>query len=269
MKKIGLLWKYFFIYLLLTVAISSILVFLSSREIRRHHIDFLKSSLRKKAELVGNIIENLLVEKNFDQLDREIKEIGNNIGYRITIIGKEGTVFADSEENPNRMENHSNRPEIYQALKNNFGYIIRYSTTLEEDMLYIAIPIVFEEEIFGVIRVSSYLKDINAAVNSVIIKIVITTSILIFLVLIVSFLISRAFSKPISEIAKAAENIKKGNFDTRIFVRRKDEIGVLANSINEMARELQRLFNEIKIEKEELKLVLSSMKEALIVISEK
>ena len=268
MKKIGLLWKYFFIYLILTVAISSILVFLSSREIRKHHIAFLKNSLRKKAVLIERIIESFLIDKNFDQLDSEIKEIGKNIGYRITIIGKEGIVFADSEDDPNRMENHSNRPEIYQALKNNFGYTIRYSTTLEEDMLYVAIPAVVEGEKVGVIRVSSYLKDINYAVNSVIIKIILITSILIFLVLIVSFLLSRAFSKPIGEIAKAAENIKKGNFNTRIFIRRKDEIGVLANSINEMARELQRLFNEIKIEKEELKLVLSSMKEALIVISE-
>lgn len=268
MKKIGLLWKYFFIYLILTVAISSILVFLSSREIRKHHIDFLKNSLRKKAVLIERIIESFLIDKNFDQLDSEIKEIGKNIGYRITIIGKEGIVFADSEDDPNRMENHSNRPEIYQALKNNFGYTIRYSTTLEEDMLYVAIPAVVEGEKVGVIRVSSYLKDINYAVNSVIIKIILITSILIFLVLIVSFLLSKAFSKPIGEISKAAENIKKGNFNTRIFIRRKDEIGILANSINEMARELQRLFNEIKIEKEELKLVLSSMKEALIVISE-
>ncbi len=51
---------------------------------------------------------------------------------------------------------------------------------------------------------------------------------------------------PVKMLEKAAKEIEKGNFDVRVEVRTKDEIGGLSGSFNQMAEELGRVFDENK-----------------------
>lgn len=53
--------------------------------------------------------------------------------------------------------------------------------------------------------------------------------------LVVLLLVSRTLSGPVSELAAATRQIEQGNFDVRVPVRRRDELGVLAASFNQMA----------------------------------
>jgi PAS domain S-box-containing protein len=53
--------------------------------------------------------------------------------------------------------------------------------------------------------------------------------------LIISYLISRKIINPIKFLELGIDNIKQGNFDYRIKVNSKDEIGAFANSFNDMA----------------------------------
>ena len=76
-----------------------------------------------------------------EDLDTLIKKMGKQIDTRITVINPEGVVFADSEKNPTLMENHKNRIEIIQAIKYGFGTSLRYSASVKEEMLYVAMPI--------------------------------------------------------------------------------------------------------------------------------
>lgn len=55
-----------------------------------------------------------------------------------------------------------------------------------------------------------------------------------------SYLISRRMTRPILSITDAAKEISKGNFDARVRETGRDEIGVLAQKINEMGRDLGR-----------------------------
>ena len=60
---------------------------------------------------------------------------------RITVIAHDGTVLADSEEDPALMENHRGRPEVATALAGSEGRARRVSATLKQEMLYVAVPI--------------------------------------------------------------------------------------------------------------------------------
>ena len=64
-----------------------------------------------------------------------------HIQTRITVIDPSGTVLADSEKNPQDMEKHNLRVEIIQALQGAVGKSVRFSTTVKEEMLYVALPI--------------------------------------------------------------------------------------------------------------------------------
>ncbi|MCD6107845.1 MAG: HAMP domain-containing protein [Caldisericaceae bacterium] len=266
--RIGLMWKQFFIYLLIIVLTSSFLVFFVSREINKYYINNLKSNLENQALLVERMATDLMIPENAKEIDALAKEMGKKIGTRITIIRKDGLILGDSEKDPTKMENHATRPEVIQALRNEIGSKIRYSTTVKKEMLYVAIPITENGEILGVVRTSSFVPEIQKSLGTINKKIIYIVIILMIIVLLFSILSSRLFTNPIKEIAFAAEKIKNGDFTTRIFIKRKDELGELSDAINEMARELQKLFTNLNLQREELQVILSSMVEGLVVINE-
>ena len=58
---------------------------------------------------------------------------------RVTLIGAGGNVVYDSEEAPDEMENHAERPEFMEAVEKGHGSSERSSSTLGEVMLYEAV----------------------------------------------------------------------------------------------------------------------------------
>lgn len=60
------------------------------------------------------------------------------------------------------------------------------------------------------------------------------------------FFVSSSYVKPIHEMAAAAKKMSQLDFDTRVEVRNKDEIGELGESINSMSKELEATISELK-----------------------
>lgn len=67
------------------------------------------------------------------------KEVGNLTDTRITLADAEGKVLFDSEKNPEELENHSNRPEFIQAVKEGYGELVRFSDTFSKQTFYCAV----------------------------------------------------------------------------------------------------------------------------------
>lgn len=67
------------------------------------------------------------------------EEVGNLTDTRITLADAEGNVLFDSEKNPAELENHSNRPEFIQAVKNGYGELVRFSDTFSKQTFYCAL----------------------------------------------------------------------------------------------------------------------------------
>lgn len=80
------------------------------------------------------------------------------------------------------------------------------------------------------------------------------------------FLITK-ITQPMQQLIQAAESVGKGKYDTRLSLRTSDEIGVLANTFNYMAQELEITIRSLNHEKEHLSSVLRSMNDAVITLS--
>jgi len=77
------------------------------------------------------------------------------------------------------------------------------------------------------------------------------------------FLSSR-ITRPLIQLKEAAEHVSRGNYNKRIAYTSSDELGELANAFNNMAEQLQRLFDALQHEKEHLSSILSSMSDAVV-----
>ena len=86
-----------------------------------HDIDIIELQLQKKTQF-QNIVDN-------------VKRLTS---IRVTLIDKDGKVLADSDADVKTMENHKNRPEVFEATYKPYGMSIRNSSTLHKELLYVA-----------------------------------------------------------------------------------------------------------------------------------
>jgi len=63
---------------------------------------------------------------------------------------------------------------------------------------------------------------------------------------VVAWVIGRRFTQPMRSIASATQALGQGVYDTRVEVKRRDELGVVAHAFNEMAAEIQRNHAELE-----------------------
>jgi two-component system phosphate regulon sensor histidine kinase PhoR len=211
-------------------------------------------------------VRHLLGTGRANQLDGFIKTLGSKIHTRVTIIAKDGTVLADSEENIQSMENHSQRPEVVEALQGRTGRSIRFSNTVNRDMLYVAVPLEKDEKITGVIRTSLFLGDIDNLLTKLNYRVAGISLGIALIALIGAFLISNSVARPIKNLTSAARKVASGDFSVRVFLNTRDELRVLADSFNRMNEEMGKMFSELGQQKEELKSIIESLQEGLLVV---
>ncbi|MBR5942151.1 MAG: HAMP domain-containing histidine kinase [Clostridia bacterium] len=102
------------------------------------------------------------------------------------------------------------------------------------------IPYRYSDGTYGALMISASLAPVNTTVNIIQRQLIITTVVLLALALIISFIISRTLTKPILRIEKATKRIAEGDYSVKLDVDSNDEIGSLAESVNDMAAELSR-----------------------------
>jgi two-component system, OmpR family, phosphate regulon sensor histidine kinase PhoR len=258
--------KIFTGYLLLIIVLSGLILAFSFTTLKSSYIDSLAHHLADLGALLREQVAPLLDEKRFQDLDALVKKMGKEIHTRITIVTPDGSVRADSEEEPGLMENHRTRTEVAQALAGGFGQSVRLSGTLKQEMLYIALPVQWKGTTAGVLRLSLFLKDVNAAISHTRIRILRISLLVIGLSLLIAFILSRGLSHPIRELSAASRRIAGGDFSARVFLKGDDELRELADNFNGMAARMKALFAELSVREEQLDNFISSLQEGFLVL---
>jgi two-component system phosphate regulon sensor histidine kinase PhoR len=100
-----------------------------------------------------------------EDIENKVKEIAEELSLRVTLIDPTGRVISDSQTDAKQMDNHMNRPEIQQAKTEGRGKATRFSTTIQESMLYIALPIKDNTNIKGYIRLARPLVEVRQSLD--------------------------------------------------------------------------------------------------------
>jgi len=265
MKK-SFFYRIFSGYLVLIVALTVLIVALSYNSLRRH---FVEAQIADLQDLNASLSVLLLSAKNQsrEDLDQLTKSLGNEIRARITIIDTTGNVIADSESDPRLMKNHRQRPEIKQALRGNVAHAQRFSTTVEENMLYVASPLVRDGQTVAVVRTSIYLSHLNDIFRQILNRITKIALLIIIIALSAAFLLARYYSKPVNQLVTAARQIGQGKLETRVNIQTSDEFAELADSFNAMAVEINRLLMDVARQRDELQTIVAAVPSGLLVLT--
>ena len=258
--------KIFIGYLLVTLALAGLILVFTFQTIRNHYIDTVTNNLKTIGIALLETTTPLVEQENLMELGATVRELGRRLQTRITIINAEGTVLADSQDQRDLLESHRNRPEVLSALVGNTGRSIRYSTTLGQDMIYVALPMEIRGKIKAVLRLSLPLQDIETLLGKVKRNILQSASIIILFSLVIALIFSHILSSPIRLINRASKKVASGDLKTRVSMRGNDEIGELAASFNNMTAKLDASFSELSARKAELESIIASLSEILLVL---
>jgi len=266
MSRRRMLWQLYPSYLLITLVALMAITWYASRSLRRFYLEQVTSDLKARAQLIEKRITILLASGNTAQVDLLCKELGHKTATRITVIRPEGGVVGDSEEDPTQMENHGHRPEIAEALLGVPGVSTRYSNTLQKSMMYVAIPLTFDNEIVGVVRTSLPITSVDDAMRGVSVRIALGGLVIAVLAALVSLWVSRRISRPLEEMRIGAERFAGGALDYRLAVPNSEEMGRLAEAMNQMAARLDDRIRTVVCQRNEQEAILVSMVEGVLAV---
>lgn len=260
----SLFWKITTPLVIITAIGMCVLGLLIINTARNSKLSDLRSSLVNETKLLADVTRDSFIEGDSETLNIIARDIGEQIGARITLVAIDGVVLGDSLEDPAAMENHLNRPEVVQALATGEGISTRYSTTLEEDMMYAAVPVLDNGQIVGIARVALPLSTVEAVVGSVTRTMVIIFLVITLLIILLMFFIARRITAPLREITRAAEDIARGNLRHSVVVTTNDEVGDLGQAFNMMSDRLHQTTTLINAEKSRLEVMLANLADGVI-----
>ncbi len=255
-------WRVTIPLIVLIIASMAALGIYLTNSVRSSQLDNLRFHLEQEAKITAEAaLPSLSGQGNPEAL---AKTLGSEIDSRVTIIAPDGTVLGDSLEDPAIMENHAARPEVMDALANGIGESTRFSTTLNEQMMYVAVTVTDHGAVIGIARVALPLTTVEENVSHVTRTIVLATVIIAALAVIAAWIITRTMTQPVRELTKAARRITGGQLGQKIAVTTKDEIGQLAQAFNDMSDNLEKTVETMSAEKARLTGVLGAMADGVI-----
>lgn len=249
-------------YLILAAVAAPILWVLVSGSIESFFVDRLAENLRVQASMLAGELSALGKGVNLEDLSKKYKGM---TGSRVTILDAGGNVLGDSDEDPARMENHLGRPEVRSAAVGGWGRSTRYSSTLKTDMLYVAVAVKAGGRDMGFLRLSMPLHQVEHTMASIERKVSAVAFIIFLTAIMLGIYFSRNIAHRVAVMAGFTKAVASGDFQRRLKEGNEDEFGLLAQNLNDMARQLKEKMEALTKEKATLEAVLGGMAEGVLV----
>jgi two-component system phosphate regulon sensor histidine kinase PhoR len=265
---------FFIVFVLLTISIAITYV-VAERDLNNTFKQQTINELEKKANLLNISVGSLTRFDDINAADLFANELGSALNSRVTFIKNDGQVIGDSEldfDEISIIDNHGNRSEVIDALKNGKGWSSRYSSTLKQERLYFAIQ--DNEDIYpNIIRISVPITYIDNITDTLGLSVLLLFIVVFIVSVIASGVSANYLYSNIQELANVATNISKGKSISddidALPTQRDDEFGTVARSISQLSEDLKNQIKIIAKQRDQFGLVLDDLGEGIIVTNKK
>ena len=243
------------------------------QRLRNENLKQFKQSVEMPA-YVNSLLVTQLTEADTTEANEKIKnileDINNNNVSDIQVIDAKGVIRGDNNVN--------NRSVIGQKATNTYIKQVLYSgrtftqTTYNErtnQRYYISITPLFNNSgnnstVVGAVYVRANLESVYDSVNDVTVIFVTAALIATAIGLALAILISNAITRPIDEMKKQTARIARGDYSGQVHIYGSDELGQLAQAVNNLSTRVQEAQEGIESERRRLDLILAHMSDGVI-----
>lgn len=295
MRSTWFVWRMFGVLVLLYLALSFVFVGVITKRERRQQTDAFKRNLDNIAAVAYGLLESSGQDDvSTGLLQTRIVMLGIKTGARLTVIDQSGRVLADSENDPEQLDNHKSRPEVMEALLTGYGSARRQSTATDSPVLYVCVADnrrqpTDRQTSFASDRVSLEPSDrdedknrsgimvlaamdteeIDARIHSVQRFTWFFAIGLGVLAISVTWVVSSRTIQPLQQIAEASNQIARGDYLTKMRVdRRHPAWNLVASAFERMQRELYSRETALSENARRLATVLGSMSEGVLAVND-
>jgi two-component system phosphate regulon sensor histidine kinase PhoR len=260
--------KLLLMFVVVITAVTATLDVAVTRSWERSLRDQVQLSLTEKTRMFAERVAN----DRQHPLQQIVREEAKAANARATVIDRSGKVLAESEANPETMENHASRPEFAEALqRGRVGSSVRSSSTIGVPFLYVAVPL---EQSSGVgdrepaaVRLAYPLASLHQNTARVRRTLLWTSGLAVLVAVVISLIAAQSVSRRLRRIVEFAARIAAGDLTARIAESSSDEIGQMAMALDATAHQLEHSFQDVRTGQQQLETVLNSMEEAVIAVS--
>lgn len=267
----NLFWKLGFAFFALLIAVLLPVDYYAERTLRQDYertgFDQL-SAIARIALASPPPASSLSATRSPDSVDLQewvAKIAASNV--RVTVITAEGLVLADSQSDPQTMENHAGRPEIREAFAKGDGHSVRHSVTINRDLLYYAARYSVPGGPSVVLRFAAPLRTVDEEMWQFRRRLWFASVVMLLVTGAVSLLISRSFSRRVERLQSFAHRVAESDFRPMEADRSGDALEALAVSLNETAARLDRTIHTLTEERNLSSAILGSMVEGVAVVN--
>jgi len=188
-------------------------------------------------------------------------------GARITVITAQGLVLADSQSDPQTMENHAGRPELRDALANGSGHSIRHSVTINRDLLYYAVrqPTAAGQPVL--LRFALPLSSVTSVLMQFRESLWLASLLILGVIGGATLLVSRQFANRVDRLTAFSKRVAEGDFHAEPSGSSGDALDSLGSSLNQTAARLDQTIRTLTEERNLSSAILGSMVEGVAVVN--
>lgn len=260
-------WRLPLAFILGTLIFAGIVALVAALALREEFLDRLEDEMSRQARQYAASLEAVDADGT-SGLQSLTASVGAAADARFTVIDSEGWVLADSQADPATLENHSDRPEVRQALAGNEARERRDSATLGKEEVYVAVPLPASNAIWskGVVRIAQPASRIDSMLAASWRIPLIVWAALLLPTLALALLLTRSITKPLERLRQVTGQVASGDFTARTGVLRDDELGELSESFNTMAAQLETREGQLSAEMERTDRILAAMTEGVLLV---
>jgi two-component system phosphate regulon sensor histidine kinase PhoR len=247
-------------FLLIGLALVGLDTYLT-RYTERHQVADVEQRLAAECRILAGEVAGL----SSSRLEIWAHDAAARAQARVTIISVPGLVLAESNHDPESMENHAGRPEVRQALAGGIGTAVRHSATVDRDLSYVAIRIDYAGQP-AVLRLAVPLEEVDAAVAEVRWRILEASAIAALGALLIAYFFSRSLTGRIQRLKTFSEGLLDSGPAEEPLPAADDELGALGRSVTEMSSRIHDLIGRLKLESAQREAILLSMVEGVLAV---
>lgn len=167
-------------------------------------------------------------------------------GARVVVVDRAGRAIVTSDDDQTALgSDYSTRPEVASALLGTISAGERFSTTLGEDLLYVAVPVLNGADVIGAVRLTYPAKVVDDAVDAQLRMLGIVAISTLILAGIIGYIIAASLNRRLRLLEVATQKLADGDLDMRADeASGPGEIRSLSTSFNQMADRLNVLIEQ-------------------------
>ncbi|MDI6601564.1 MAG: HAMP domain-containing sensor histidine kinase [Thermoanaerobacteraceae bacterium] len=225
-------------YILIVLAAIILLEGVMVEWIWQYYIGNIREILIQQAQLANNFFKNYMEDSDLIYVAQDLSEDFAQVSStEVQVINNAGIVLGDSIGN----FAYDETQDIVDAMHGVIGIHQGEYLGTGENVMVVSSPLLKGDRVVGVIRFITSLSGVEAVMREVILLFIEMGAVVVAIVAIVSIWLSWTLTKPLNEITSAAKEISAGDFKVRLNKRFNDEIGTLAETLNQAAIELEKL----------------------------